>query len=668
MTIQEILSRWFEFSGYDPNQHKFNLLSSEWDYHKAGDRISALLRDYEPSGALAVLYAKQVFKKAMQDTRIRLWDILDKPEELKEYQAAYADFHSPVVLEGEKAFADRLQKVVEQICGKAMLGERNLEQEKAVIADSVEAVVENLSTLHYDLYRKGGEVKSIAKYSSQIHVFPTLVQCVLSLDKAEDGMYLCYITMGDTADGYFGYFVKSNGNLISAHERPDEAYPGQHQRSRNGRWSDSKAYSIFPYEAFSFGDYDYKGYSHEHKIDDSKLRFVELSPESYIPVILSMVLLSNKFVGKPLDLPQTYIDSLMPVNLRQVESRGVDMVPYQSNALVQTLSSVNIDFSRDDVLSGAAGAEFDYDSNKDKPYLEKGHFKKQSGYAQMLVDMYGDDFELDTASLLRSDSCLAMLPEKSGETYTPEFVGSTARMRMEAYRQCRIQLANHIKQKLLEEYISFGGINAVTEWWRDAILKRKDVIEQICCQIYQKEDVAHWDKPKEPHPYLSGEVVDVEWNRSKYKKVAWQGIDVAVFPDTRYKIPELDYSTRFSLCTCDIDLRKDFGSDAQGKASLWFFIMPSNWRQLESLSQCEVPNLVKGWDLAEIPYAGNSILDSTDAVAEIEHPFNVMRRRSDDPYSKAGLGRYASFSVLVGFSKRRFKALLVEGEKSHEVV
>ena len=249
MTIQEILSRWFEFSGYDPNQHKFNLLSSEWDYHKAGDRISALLRDYEPSGALAVLYAKQVFKKAMQDTRIRLWDILDKPEELKEYQAAYADFHSPVVLEGEKAFADHLQKVVEQICGKAMLGERNLEQEKAVIADSVEAVVENLSTLHYDLYRKGGEVKSIAKYSSQIHVFPTLAQCVLSLDKAEDGMYLCYITMGDTADGYFGYFVKSNGNLISAHERPDEAYPGQHQRSRNGRWSDSKAYSIFPYEA-----------------------------------------------------------------------------------------------------------------------------------------------------------------------------------------------------------------------------------------------------------------------------------------------------------------------------------------------------------------------------------------------------------------------------------
>lgn len=110
MTIQEILSRWFEFSGYDPNQHKFNLLSSEWDYHKAGDRISALLRDYEPSGALAVLYAKQVFKKAMQDTRIRLWDILDKPEELKEYQAAYADFHSPVVLEGEKALPTAFRK------------------------------------------------------------------------------------------------------------------------------------------------------------------------------------------------------------------------------------------------------------------------------------------------------------------------------------------------------------------------------------------------------------------------------------------------------------------------------------------------------------------------------------------------------------------------------
>lgn len=210
--------------------------------------------------------------------------------------------------------------------------------------------------------------------------------------------------------------------------------------------------------------------------------------------------------------------------------------------------------------------------------------------------------------------------------------------------------------------ISFGGINAVMLWWRDAILKRKDVIEQICCHIYQQEDVAHWEKPKEAHPYLHGEMVECEWNREKYKRVEWQGIDVAVFPDTKYKIPELDYSTRFSLCTCDIDIRKDFGSDAQGKASIWFLVMPSDWKQLEALANCEVPKIVKGWNFAEIPYAGNSILDATDAVAEIEHPFNVMRHRSDDPYSKAGLGRFTSFSVLVGFSKRRFKELLKKGE------
>lgn len=183
-TIQDILSRWFEFSGYDPDQHKFNLLSSEYDYHKAGDRITELLRDYEPSGALAVMYAKQKFINSMKESRVNLWNVLSEPEKLKPYQEAYADFHSPVVMEGEQMISDNITKLIEKISGKPMLGDRDMEKEKSVIAESVETVVDNIQKLHYDVYRKGGKVELVHKFPSQIFVFPTLAQCVLSLDNA----------------------------------------------------------------------------------------------------------------------------------------------------------------------------------------------------------------------------------------------------------------------------------------------------------------------------------------------------------------------------------------------------------------------------------------------------------------------------------------------------
>lgn len=658
-TIRDILSRWFEFSGYDPDQHKFNLLSSEYDYHKAGERITELLRDYEPSGALAVMYAKQKFIKSMKESRVNLWNVLSEPEKLKPYQEAYADFHSPVVMEGEQMISDNITKLIEKISGKPMLGDRDMEKEKSVIAESVETVVDNIQKLHYDVYRKGGKVELVHKFPSQIFVFPTLAQCVLSLDKAENGMYLCYITMGNTANGYFGYFIKSNGNLFSAHERPDEAYPGQHDRCRSGRWSDSKLYGIFPYENFSYGEYDYKGYSHEHKINEEKLSFADMDPENYVPIVLTMLLLANKFAGKSLDMPQTLMDSLMPVNIKQVEEKGMDLVVFQDNSLVQTLGAVDINFSKQDILSGAAGAEFDYGKNEDKPYWEKGHFPEQNGFAQMLIDMYGEGFELDMDSLMKSDSCLAMLPEKAGgAAFTPEFVGSPQRMRMEAYRQCRLQLAKYIRAKMLEEYISFGGAVAMAKWWKDAIMNRKDAIEEICCRIYRDEDVANWENPKDSHPYLSGEVVEKEWSYKRGKGVSWNGICVSVFPNTNYKIPYRSYFDSFSVATCDIDARKESASDEFGKCTVWFIISPKNWKELELLAGKDVPKIAKGWDSAPSLGAGNPILDATDAITEIEHPFYELNHRTGDPYTKTNLGHRISFNIAVGFSKRRLKRLL----------
>ena len=46
--------------------------------------------------------------KNMQSTRMHLWDILENPESLCEFQWAYRDFHSPAVLDAEKQYADMM--------------------------------------------------------------------------------------------------------------------------------------------------------------------------------------------------------------------------------------------------------------------------------------------------------------------------------------------------------------------------------------------------------------------------------------------------------------------------------------------------------------------------------------------------------------------------------
>ena len=196
----------------------------------------------------------------------------------------------------EKQFLDTIDSLASKIVGVKQIGERDLEKERAALFDSIVSVTEELTKCKTSLYLKGGQIQPIKNFSTSIHVFDRLAECLLALEQAPDGMYLCYITCGGTADGYFGLYIKSNGTILSLSERIDEAYPGQHRNSRNGRWSEEKKYNLFPYNfMFSFSEHDYLGYAKNHIIDDSQLAFCNLEPEAYMPIILAMVMIANKY-------------------------------------------------------------------------------------------------------------------------------------------------------------------------------------------------------------------------------------------------------------------------------------------------------------------------------------------------------------------------------------
>ena len=670
VTMAQLLGKWFEFSGYDKNQHTFNLLSSEYEYHKAGERIEILLDEYDPSGVLAVIYAKGVFRKSLQDARVKLWDVVSKPEDFDVYRQAYEDFYSEDVLAAEIRYANAMQEVIEQIVGHPMLGERNLEEETRIFAESVDRVVEHLSKLNTDMYLQGGAFQPVKKFATKVFVYPTLAQCVCALEKAEDGMYLCYITIGNRADGYFGFFVKNNGNLVSFNERPDEAYSGQHQRCRNARWSESKAYEIFPYnEMMSFGEYDYKGYSNSHCIDESKLELFSFGASVYTPIVLAMLLLSNKVSANKVKGSLVYIDSLLPINLHQaqIENKNKELVVFNNSLVVSQMQSFQLGFTAADVISGAGNSKFDYGGdNAGRHYNEVGSFPEQTpdSYAQMLIDLYGDGFEVDMETLMASGSHKLMLPageseeESATEANVPpaEFVGTERRMQMEAYRKARKQLACYIQDKMMEEYVRFGGANAMQKWWDTLLISKKEELESICVQLYLENDVPAWAKPKD---YVYGREVEQDWDWETCRTVSYHDIAVRIYPDTKYKTPS---AGGIYLCPCDRYRSVGFDYEGGPKCSVWFVFSPSDWRQLEFLGNQEVPKIAKGWDKSGHPYVGNSILNAVDAVADLENPIYELNARYGR-YDKANLGRNVHFDFLIGFSKRRLAALVKQAKQ-----
>lgn len=87
MTTFEILERWAQYTKFDPEQTRFNLLTSEYTLNRCNKRIQELLNNYDPSGTLAVVYAKNICRELLQEKKLTLFEALtelDKYQETKE--------------------------------------------------------------------------------------------------------------------------------------------------------------------------------------------------------------------------------------------------------------------------------------------------------------------------------------------------------------------------------------------------------------------------------------------------------------------------------------------------------------------------------------------------------------------------------------------------------
>lgn len=634
MEYADILEKWAEYTNYNPNQTSFNLSNRSYELHEINKRIERIVKTYDETGALAIIQAKIMFKRLLKAATINALAYMENPSIIDKDKGMWDIFHCKEVNDIENAYVDAVDELSTRVIGKVLIGEKNKSGLLEDLFEATDVVMASLDKCGKDLFVRGGEILPITRISTHIHLFETLAECLIALEHTDDGLYLCYINCGSTADGYFGFFLKNNGNLLSINERIDEAYSGQHSHSRNGRWAESKQYELFPYNyIFDYTEHDYKGYASKHLIDDEKLAFFELGHRVYFPIIVAMIMINKVYVGKTLDLKVKYVDSLLACNREQLESSDNKLMVIENSRLIESHENINLSFDLDKVMTGDYAKEFDSSSRvaTGKDYRETGTFTNSN---QFFVDMWGEGFTFDTSKIYKTKSVLR-IGNANSEGIPPEYVGTEDRLRLQGYYQLRESLANYIRDKMHDEWIAFGKTEAVEAWYIQQIKKNSEKIEKLLVEKYLA--IQNGEKSLGVGCRSADkDVIDIYYTTKRYP----EGFGMTILNECKSRYGSEYYCPKTgAIC------------------SMFFTIAPKDWKHLELLCGCEVPKIVKGWREAGHFGDGNSILSATDLVTQVGTPFERYEVNRYERIYNESIYEY-EFKVAIGYSKRGFKQIL----------
>lgn len=627
----EILNEWAKYIDYDPERRKFNILSNEYELHQGTKRIAHINDTYDESGLLSVMMIKQLFLKTIKESRCSLFDFLTDTVEMKRHTHMYDIFMSEEVTAMEKEYVSIVNGLSQQIIGKPLIGEMNYDEMYNKIFSNTDKVLTALDKCKFEIYRKGGAVENISRIATEILIFPSLSRCILELSNAADGIYLVYINVSGSADSYFAFIIKNNGNLFSVNERIDESYRGQHQHARNGRWTEDKRDDIFPYEyIFNYAKHDYKGYATTYEINENQLSFFELSEDVYIPLLLSMLFITRKYNGKFLEGEIAYLDSLLPINVQNITEDSNELMVIEQNDIVVAHQNVNLNFSLDSVLNGTSAKEFE---GMQSIYMDC----KDS--AQEMVDLWGEGFKIPENIISNSELLLT-----TSDEYITELVGNEKHLRAGVYYQIRSCLAEYMRDRIFEAFVEFGELKAVEKWFEDSIKENLEHIEDIIADKYRRVEKGDFGTD----------------NRNQYDEdgtALWQYSFVnGDYPDGYFIdcIPNEETDNRYNY----YDMRTG------AKCNCWVVFRPNCAEGIEKLLGVEVPKIIKGYREAGHHASANSLLNMTDPVCEVGTPFETRESRSERyDYRHRS---YYKFNFAIGYAKRGFKKMLAEHPEGGE--
>ena len=584
MDTISIVKKFVEYADYQPERGSFILGSSTHQLHTICKNLNSFL-EFDPSGTLAVIYLRKAYEVFLSHMQLDVVQLFKNPNILDDEKTLWNMLNSLEVNTIEQDMVNIINSIVVRLNGGRLLGERNIAKEIEVLEEVLPGAVTDLHSCHKEVYLRGGPLQPITHLNSHITVFNTLADCLLTLENCpRDGIYLCYINYNKSADGFFGFFIKNNGNIFSIHDRVLERYPGQHAVSRNARWTSEKKTNLFPYDyIFNYTDHDYKGYATTFDIQDDMLDFFKLQAEVYMPIVVAMSVLSRVYSsGDTNDMPQVYCNSMFQENLPALESTHLPAV-IASSALAKVNKSINITLESDKVKNGEYADEF----RNTEHYFEYGCFPEENN---IFAQLYGEGFQLGETLIANNVTESGLVIHDRNAAAKNEFVTTEKHMKLVAYKKAREQLAEYIRDQMCEELRRAGGYNGIYQWYQAQIKDNKDKIFYLMAKVYAKAELTEEEKEFAEHINI-------------YKTDALGANACPLNPVVS--------DGRFYSLQCPINRK------APSIEIKW---VPENWKDIEKMFG-SVPKILKGWERTSCRGTGNPLLSVVDEVSFVGTPF-----------------------------------------------
>lgn len=632
-----ILSLWGKLTNWTVLRDKRNFSISftfgeeqekitDYRLQKVNKKIEEIIQ-VDSSGSLAVIYLKDFFyQEYTNNIKYSLSDLLDN-----KYEDNINDFKKIHALFSESEhdslqFIKKLSLLSTTSSDVKLLGE---EIDYTKIYSYISSVLEEYKKLNKDIHSGGSLINKELSISSKIKVVKAYAQALLEVENSTDGIYLYYIE-NSLMDGYFAIIIKSNDSILSVNDRLNEVYPGQHVRSRTGRYSEDKAFNIFPYdEVLVFTDGGYKqsnakfsvGHKAIHENDETFLYINNLSEESRLKLFMTVWFTLLQYEGKILDNSKTvFVDSLLKQSTqfllenKQQYSLTIkdDSTLLSSHVNVISIENEDADYFKSFENTVKMGLAKKKTASFDNDVSEK------SEYSTYLINRYAQDWQPNKSNIIKQDRLLLTMQDSADSLNTPmEFVATKEDMNKYYFWSMRRQLAEHIKNKIDERVAKYGNEYKLSEMLYDACRNNiNNIIKDIGNIVRENADN---EKSIES---LRGKLLS--------EKVY---IDDANDKSVYGKYREL--LNRDEICPIT-------GSHAT-------IFVKYIFRDLKQFDTVINKYKVGIDDLIDLKfmstgYTGNNILDMTDAVAEIRRPFeNTV---------------YSTYSVYVKMSKRGLNTLL----------
>lgn len=609
-TITDYIKQWFEITGFnwDTGSWKFHLAEFNYQTDYNNRNLKEMIEKYN-SEKLAFFVLRsdvnQYMKKKVSLQEVRegkfndLLHLIDEIEK-SEYNKDLREF----------------RKNLELFMAKPnVLGNISDDDICEAIAD-----VSMLSFMNFEcLQTSGRPVKTETRISKDIFVVGSIGELILKASSMPDGMFLAFVTRDKDAESYFSLILKSNGNIVSINDRAPEKFFGQNKRRRTDRYTEDKAYSMFPYESVLETTYKESGV---HVLVDStkpkseNMSFDDFSIEEgmrfYIGCILVLSILKDKVYGPD---QIVWTTALTNANVPLLESKA--LITRENRDIVEAYNrNLRIEIPIEEITKEPEVGNGNTSATLFREWFSPDMVDNRENWADVIPDILENDPEEFLSDMDNLKRCI-ILRERENLVKRME-------NRMDNY------LANH------------GNGREARDFFRKTVLERKDIVLRNLMPTLSK--IEKWKN--EPYELYTRRSYDKDFEENQ----AFMPFNI--LGENCSAVEKLSKSK----CWYTAYLQDDGGI-----CNLQFTWNPVDIRDicdLLGMEEKDMPKEMRGWKSPNTGgnrTYGNSILDFTDPCQALNNPLYrrerfCMYNSHDKTFDPRGM-----FSLKIVSSKRQWR-------------